>query len=591
MAFTIGSGTFTNGSATVTGVTLTSGTLAYFASGTRMVVGFNPVIQEVEAIAAPTVTTITLRSAWTGTGGTYSFLANQTSEGLRDAVQAIRSNNASLQSFIDSIDTAATADSVAQRTSNGSLNAVDVFATGIAQIGSSTDRVNLTAGSMVFRKDNTNRIFIGNTSNALGSGDGCIFYQYTAAPFIFYHGDAERMRIDSSGNVGIGVSPLSWRTAVSTKALQISAGSALFGQAAGGQYFTNLSSNIFQNTSNVNAYMNDGAASVYTQADGAHIWSTAPSGTALATATLNERMRITSSGNVGIGTSSPTSKLDISGGAAITTVRIRQTSTSGASEIRFGDNASTDGALIIKGGSAYSAYGGAHSFNIWNNQNGAIAFATNDTERMRIDSSGKVGIGVTNPFTSLDVSNTFRVSGFTDNVVTFLNNVAASSTLVTLRCQNGGGGGTTSFLVRANGNVENTNNSYGGISDAKLKENIEPATPKLHKLMQVEIVNYNMIGDEQKQIGVTAQQLEQVFPSLVSESDDFEKVQVPQLDEDGEPVLDEEGNPVLIEESQLTGTKTKSVKYSVFVPILIKAMQEQQAIIDDLKARIEALEG
>jgi hypothetical protein len=66
---------------------------------------------------------------------------------------------------------------------------------------------------------------------------------------------------------------------------------------------------------------------------------------------------------------------------------------------------------------------------------------------------------------------------------------------------------------------------------------------------------------------------------------------VPQLDEDGEPVLDEEGNPVLIEESQLTGTKTKSVKYSVFVPILIKAMQEQQAIIDDLKARIEALEG
>jgi hypothetical protein len=56
-------------------------------------------------------------------------------------------------------------------------------------------------------------------------------------------------------------------------------------------------------------------------------------------------------------------------------------------------------------------------------------------------------------------------------------------------------------------------------------------------------------------------------------------------------LLDDEGNPVFIEVSRPTGTKTKSVKYSVFVPILIKAMQEQQAIIEALEARIEALEG
>jgi hypothetical protein len=69
--------------------------------------------------------------------------------------------------------------------------------------------------------------------------------------------------------------------------------------------------------------------------------------------------------------------------------------------------------------------------------------------------------------------------------------------------------------------------------------------------MQVRIVNYNLISDpELKQIGVVAQELEKVFPGLVDEHID----------------KDEEGN--------LLDTTTKSVKMSVFVPILIKAVQE-----------------
>jgi hypothetical protein len=221
-------------------------------------------------------------------------------------------------------------------------------------------------------------------------------------------------------------------------------------------------------------------------------------------------------------------------------------------------------------------------------------------ERMTITPDGNVGIGTSSPSTRrLFVAG--GVSGF--HMAEFQNTLTSGSLFGPLFQFNSSPNDTSSIFlncadstavrmtVYSNGNIVNQNNSYGAISDVKLKENIEPASPKLDKLMQVEIVNYNMIGDEQNQIGVVAQQLEQVFPSLVQESDDFEKVQVPQLDEDGEQVLDEEGNPVLIEENQPTGTKTKSVKYSVFVPILIKAMQEQQAIIDDLKARIEALEG
>jgi hypothetical protein len=128
-------------------------------------------------------------------------------------------------------------------------------------------------------------------------------------------------------------------------------------------------------------------------------------------------------------------------------------------------------------------------------------------------------------------------------------------------------GGTNNILIFGNGDVQNTNNSYGAISDAKLKENIVDATPKLEKLMQVRIRNYNLKGEyeQHKQLGVVAQELEQVFPSMVEES----------------PDKDADGNDL--------GTTTKSVKYSVFVPMLIKAMQEQQALIVSMREEIEAL--
>jgi hypothetical protein len=123
------------------------------------------------------------------------------------------------------------------------------------------------------------------------------------------------------------------------------------------------------------------------------------------------------------------------------------------------------------------------------------------------------------------------------------------------------------FRIEASGDVKNTNNSYGALSDAKLKENIVDASPKLADLMQVKVRNYNLIGETTKQIGVVAQELETVFPLMVDENAD----------------RDEDGN--------LLETTTKGVKYSVFVPMLIKAIQEQQATITALTARITALES
>ena len=106
--------------------------------------------------------------------------------------------------------------------------------------------------------------------------------------------------------------------------------------------------------------------------------------------------------------------------------------------------------------------------------------------------------------------------------------------------------------IFSNGNIQNANNSYGQISDITLKKDIVQATSKLDDLMKVNIVNFKFINDvtNTKQIGVIAQELEKIFPSMI----------------------DIDGN-----------TKVKSVKYSVFVPMLIKAVQELKAEIEILK--------
>ena len=125
----------------------------------------------------------------------------------------------------------------------------------------------------------------------------------------------------------------------------------------------------------------------------------------------------------------------------------------------------------------------------------------------------------------------------------------------------------TKIDIYSNGTISNRTGTYNSLSDAKLKENIVDATPKLTKLMDVKVRNYNLIGDELKQIGFVAQELEQVFPNLIDN--------VPDFDENREP----------------TGEVTKGVKLTVMIPILVKAIQEQQALITALTTRITALEA
>jgi len=206
----------------------------------------------------------------------------------------------------------------------------------------------------------------------------------------------------------------------------------------------------------------------------------------------------------------------------------------------------------------------------------SLGLSTNGTEAMRIDSSGNLLVGQTTQTGNEKFGVTQSAAS---SFAAYFNATAGNYgyDVVKIRCARGSATNEYNFInclqvstlvfqVLASGNVQNTNNSYGAISDIKLKENIVDATPKLADLMQVKVRNYNLKSDPtHKQIGVIAQELEQVFPAMVEEATD----------------KDEEGNSL--------GTTTKGVKYSVFVPMLVKAIQELKAINDTQAATITAL--
>ncbi len=358
----------------------------------------------------------------------------------------------------------------------------------------------------------------------------------------FAEGGVEAARFDSSGNLGLGVTPSAWQTGGDTKALQMNGGSLWSFSTS--QF--NILQNAYYNNSGSFIYTNTAAASAYRQISGAHSWYTAASGTAGNAITFTQAMTLDASGNLGVGTTSQTARLESfrSDGGLI--MRLSRSSTD---------------RLDFYAGSGVSYIDSSPA-------GGQLAFATVGTERARIDSSGNLLVGTTNG------GGLFAAySSSTGGTVVDVRNTAASGNCVILYPRMTQTGTTSNYLfagqangsdrvyIYGNGNIVNSNNSYGSLSDAKLKENITDATPKLAGLMQVRVVNYNLKTEpENKQLGVIAQELEQIFPSMIDES----------------PDRDAEGNDL--------GTTTKSVKYSVFVPMLIKAIQELKAEFDAYKA-------
>jgi trimeric autotransporter adhesin len=417
-----------------------------------------------------------------------------------------------------------------------------------------------------------------------------------------YTSGTERLRIDSSGNVGIGT------TAPSAKLHVVgptAGGGITIRAGGGGDVLLGSGGSLFFDDN-------------YSYSTGNYIRPVATNTQAFFTSGA-ERMRITSTGNVGIGTTAPAYKLDVVGA-----LRLQPSSApTGANGVIYYDSSSNkfrcyqNGSwvdCITAAGASFpllaplgSATNPSYSFSgdtntgIFSAGADILSFTTGGTERMRINSSGNVGIGTTNPAYRLDISGDVRWSGTLQGGsvpwqrLTSFPSACPSGQFVTavgstLNCAtpsvSGGvtGSGSQNYLAKwtgstslgnsiiyDNGNIGigTTSPSYkldvsGEVrasafyysSDINLKTNIKPLENSLAKILQLQGFSFNWKDNQEPSIGLLAQEVEKVFPELVSGKD---------------------------------GSKT--VDYGKLVPVLIEAIKEQQREIEKLKLEIEKIKS
>lgn len=258
----------------------------------------------------------------------------------------------------------------------------------------------------------------------------------------------------------------------------------------------------------------------------------------------SERVRVDASGNVGIGTSSPAYRIDAFTNATSTTVGANTVAAFYSngngydSNIRFGDNVNSNIRLGYISGSMY--------------------MYTNGAERMRIDSSGNVLVGTTSVLNAGLITEVFN--GASQNGIVLKTTYASTgSTYITFRNSAGNEAG----YITQNGT---TTVNYVTSSDYRLKENIKPITNALDKVAQLKPVTYTWIGTNNEiGEGFIAHELAEICPLAVSGEKD---------------AVDADGNP-----------KYQGIDTSKLVATLTAAIQEQQTIINDLKARVTALEA
>ena len=356
-----------------------------------------------------------------------------------------------------------------------------------------------------------------------------------------------------------------------------------------------------------------------------------PAGNTLVLGTNNsERIRIKNDGKVGVGTNNPTAKLEIKGSDNPLVKIVQDTSgiarlnlesatndaelmwTTGGFDINVGNAvrlritsdgnfgfqttivAQTDASgtalkpiLDLKGtgsianesgvlqltrkdhpnqGSCIYNSGDDAGLTMRNTDGNGMGFYNGTILALRVDSNGRFTSLGNKPSANAQMLQNTSSTNPEGLYIRFPNAAPNTSARHFIKCSDNVG---DKAVIDSNGNSRNLNNSYGGFSDISLKENIVDAGSQWDdiKNIKVRVFNFKVDSASDKRIGVVAQEIETVCPKLVGISYD----------------KDVNGN--------LLKTGVKSVKYSVLYMKAIKALQESQARIETLEAKVAALEG
>ena len=439
--------------------------------------------------------------------------------------------------------------------------------------GDSEVRIRATSdASLIFSETTANK----NWKLKPSSGD--FFWQYSATAY--NSGYSALMALTSTGNLGLGVTPSAWGG--SYKGFQVNSTGAL---TSNGSNATGVGHNYYFDGTN-NLYLTTGAADLYLMISNEHRWYNAPSGTAGDPITFTQAMTLDASGNLLVGG---------------TTAVQRITSTKGISA----NDSADSGIAILRSGTTY----GSNLYHTYNSANGQEAFgitvnnnttltdaqytkylatsngihiwygSTTAIERARIDSSGNLLVGTTSGLgterlsvlrtvDSADYVAVFKTTAATATnnygTQTVLNGDPNDATRTFLSCI--GGASTTRAQIHSNGGLANYSANNVNLSDERTKTNIVNAGSYLAKICAIPVrtFKYKDQTDSLLNLGVIAQEVEAIAPELV--------------DTTGFGETPDDGIPL------------KSIYQTDLQYALMKCIQEQQALITQLTARITALE-
>jgi hypothetical protein len=350
--------------------------------------------------------------------------------------------------------------------------------------------------------------------------------------FIRRSGTVTSATLDSSGNLGLGVTPSAWAT---YKALQVNNG-ALIGFST---EIVGLTGNAYYNSNF--KYISNGYATKYSQGEsgsGQHAWFTAPSGTAGNAITFTQAMTLDASGNLLVGATSAAGNSKgyfFANADTSHTVRITNASSgsSAYANLVVSNNLGTVVELGVQSSNRSTTYPANEAWMYTSNginigYSGDVKFYTGSAERARIDSSGNLLVGTTTQIFGALI--TARKSG--GNTLVCQQDAGSSAAAIVARIENTSGrlmgfnyAGSDVGTITTNGTIT----VYNTTSDYRLKNNQAPLTGSGEFIDALKPKTWNWLQDGSKGVGFIAHEFAEVSPSSVTGEKDS-------VDADGNPL-------------------------------------------------------